>query len=477
MLLNSIHLIAYATGGILVFNHISSELLMRLKNLYSIIELMTVILVILLLISLITPIFVNLKMNARTALCKGHLRQIGVLLTAYQSDENGYLPNDDAFRHHVDGAICPYNCGQVHISGDIKNPDVGNNAFYQNWNGHLLPYMDLKINSNYTRYAMVTKVGSTRFDSSQLGGPMNPPPADVLKDGWALVDDAYQVGGHQDLKSFICPEIHQNTFDVAASLTFNGIKIPRIAQLCTGGPLAFKDVPGYDYQMTGGVPTTYLANNVFFGAGIGKNSKRVDDFIDISQKAFLIEGGIADAYGTGANGEAGGVYYGVDGWNGRQFDGGDLSVSGILYQTAAGIHKLSYVHDNQTNFWVMNSKLWGLYFPNMNRDFGMDVATKFNAHYAGKAYMASGTNTSGGFIGFSIVSYIYPGEKGETFDEFFKALSVTTPTNYLPFIDEPNDFHYLVGNMNVLFGDGSVFTKDQGWLCNNRRQIGQTTME
>lgn len=39
------------------------------------------------------------------------------------------------------------------------------------------------------------------------------------------------------------------------------------------------------------------------------------------------------------------------------------------------------------------------------------------------------------------------------------------------FIDEPNDFNYLVGNMNVLFGDGSVLSKDQAWLCNNRDKI------
>ena len=441
---------------------------------FSIIEMMTVVLVVLLLISLSIPIFINLKMNAKNALCKNQLRQIGVLITSYQSGNNGYLPNDDAFRHHSNGAICPYNCGQVHYSGDIRNPDVGNNAFYQNWNGHLLPYLDIKLKDNYTRYAMVTKIGSTRFDSSQLGGPPNPSPTDIFKNGWVVVDAAYQEGGYQDLKTFICPEIHQSAFDVAVALAYNDIRIPRIAQLGPGGPKAFKDLPGFDYGMGGGVPTTYLANTVFFGAGVGINSKRIDQIENFSQKALTIEGGIADTFGTGANGEAGGVYYTVDGWNGKQFDGGDLSVSGILYQTTAGIHKLSFVHDNQNEFWVMNSKLWGLYFPNMNRDYGMDVATKFNARFAGKAYMASGTNTSGGFIGFSIVSFIYPGDNGETYKDFFTGLSIATPTNYLPFVDSPNAFNYLTGNMNVLFGDGSVDTKDQGWLCNNRRQIGQT---
>ena len=450
---------------------------MNKKFKFSIIELMTVVLIILLLISLIVPVFTNLKMNARTSLCKGNLRQVGTLITSYQSDNGGYLPNDDAFRHHFDGAICPYNCGKPHKSGDIPNPEVGNNSFYQNWNGHLLPYLDVKLPDRYTRYAMVTKVGTTRYDAAQLGGPANPPPPDVLKNGWIVIDDALRIGGHQDLKSFICPEIHQNTFDVAASNKFNGVRIPRIQQLSTNGPSAFKDIPGFTYGMSGGVPTTYLANKIFFGEGIDINSQRTDEINEISQKVLLIEGGIADTFGDNSNGAISSVYYTAGGWDGMQYDGGELSTSGILFKTTASLHKLSYVHDNLNEFWIMNSQLYVLYFPNMNRDFGMEVANKFNTQFMGKAYMASGSNTSSGFIGFSIISFIYPGEKGETFDNFFKSLSITTPTNYIPFVDEPNDFHYLTGKMNVLFGDNSVQTKDQAWLCNNRRKIALPSKE
>lgn len=443
---------------------------MKINSKFSIIELLTVVLIILLLISLTIPIFINLKMNARTAICKSNLRQIGTLITSYQSDHNGYLPNDDAFRHHTDGTICPYNCGQPHISGDIPNPSVGDNAFYQNWNGHLLPYLDVHLPDRYTRYAMVTKVGTTRFDASQLGGPANPPPSDVLKNGWIVIDDALRVGGYNDLKFFICPEIHQNTFDVAAALTFNNVRIPRIQQLSTNGPSAFKDIPKMTYGMSGGVPTTYLANKIFFGAGIDINSYRMDEIAEISQKVMLIEGGIVDTFGTNSNGAISSVYFTAGGWDGIQYDGGDLTSTGILFKTTASLHKLSYVHDNQDQFWIMNSQSGVLYFPNMNRDFGGELAAKFNTEFAGKAYMVSGTNSSGGFLGYSIVSYIYPGDNGETFAPFFTSLSIKVPTNYLPFIDEPNDYKYLTGNMNVLMGDGSATTQDQAWLINNRRK-------
>ena len=457
---------------------------MKSKKFFSIIEMMTVVLIVLLLLSLSIPVFVNLKMNAKTAICKNHLHQLGVLFTSYQTDQNGYLPNDEAYTWHLDdNTLCGYSlttCKRKHITHDIPETSKGSNAYYRNWNGHLLPYLNFNLPDKYTRQAMVTKVGTTRYDPAQLGGPANKPPADVLKNGWIVVDDALQVGGYQDLKTFICPEIHGSTFDVAAAIKFNGVQIPRIQQLCTGGVTsqsAFRDSPGFTYGMTGGVPTTYLANELFFGEGVRVNSKRVDEISQYSEKVLLIEGGLADAYGDGSNGAIGSVYYSVAGWNGDQYDGGDLTSSDILRPDKGQFQKLSYVHDNQDKFWIMNSQMYILYFPNMNRDYGMEVATKFNQHFEGKAYMASGTNTSSGFIGFSIVSFIDPGNLGDTFKDFFASLSITYPKNYTPFIDDQNDYKYLTGKMNVLLGDGSVSTKDQAWLCNNRRKIGMLSKE
>ena len=107
----------------------------------------------------------------------------------------------------------------------------------------------------------------------------------------------------------------------------------------------------------------------------------------------------------------------------------------------------------------------------MNRDSAMKIASKFNFHFNGKAAMISSCQTSSGFFGFSIVSFIDP-QYGDIFKYFFTANHTGVPlTNFLAFIDESNECNFLTGNMNVLFGDGSIATKDQAWMCNNRRQI------
>ena len=146
---------------------------------------MTVILVILLLISLIIPIFTNVKMNAKTTLCKSQMRQIGVLITTYVADNRGYLPDDrreDYFRG-------------------------GNNELYENWNSHLLPYACPRITS-YTECLKLVSTGDV-----WIYGNVNPPysssPANPLTDGWVVVKDAYLKGGFDELKVFICPEIHK----------------------------------------------------------------------------------------------------------------------------------------------------------------------------------------------------------------------------------------------------------------------------
>jgi len=423
---------------------------------FSIIELLTVVMIILVLLTLIIPMFTNLKRNARTSLCRNNLRQVGILINSYQTDHSGYLPYKNA-----NGAYS--NDGG---KSDIPKPLVGNSELYRFWNGHLLPYLSVNLPDQYSRYAMVTKAGVTRFSHSQLGGALNSAPTDVLKNGWAVVDDAFRKGGYQDLKTFICPEIHQNTFDVRAYVDYNGVKIPRISQLVRQG---FQDQEGYGYGMNGGVPTTYLANDLFFGYLENSNSYRISSIDDISNKALIIEGGFlfdpihAPYYSvTHSN------YYGVD-------DGSDLSSSVVLSKNSH--QKTSYVHDSYDKFWVMNSKIWSYYFPSMwmGRDNAMELASKFNIQFSGKASMISGCQTSSGFFGFSIVSFVDP-ENGEIFKDFFKANNPGVALgNFEAFTDLPNEYQYLTGNMNVLFGDGSVLNKEQAWLCNNRRQIAMFT--
>lgn len=422
---------------------------MKSKNAFSIMELMVVVLVILLLISLTVPVFVTLKQNARTAICKENLRQVGVLLTSYQSDHNGHLPNDAA---GVD-----YSADPKH--SDIPRPvhsnplDGPNNMFYQNWNGHLLPYMDVNLPDKYTRRAMVTKLGCTRTNDGQLGsGVIGTPPPNPLKNGWVVVDDAFRNGGYQDLKIFICPEIHQNTIDIAVTIKYNGVRIPRISQLVNQG---IADVAGSDYEYNGGIPTTYYANRTFFGYGAGINSYRMDQIAESSQKAFIIEGGLADPFGTGSNGEVGCVYYDLRDFFYPRFD-----------PKEAQFQRLNFVHDNQNELWLFKTACWGA-------GLAGDISTKFNNHFKGRASMILGEDYAKTWGGFDliIVSYIYP-DNGNIFKDFFDANKTGFPVNpYFNFVDEPNEFHYVTGNMNVLFGDNSVATKDHAWLTQNRQKI------
>lgn len=123
--------------------------------------------------------------------------------------------------------------------------------------------------------------------------------------------------------------------------------------------------------------------------------------------------------------------------------------------------------------------LFFYYFPSMwmDQNSKTEYAEKFNLQFTGKASMVRGSNnyTEESTIGFDIISYVNPYlnsvslSGGTIFDNFFKKNDPGTPLRpFVAFTDQPNDYKYLVGNMNVLFGDGSVMLKDNAWLCNNR---------
>jgi type II secretory pathway pseudopilin PulG len=411
---------------------------MKAKKTFSIIELMTVVLVVLLLMTLLLPTFSKLKMSARASLCKNQMRQLGILMTAYGSEHDGYLPNDNLT--------------------DIKKTAISNNELYANWNGHLLPYVDVGVKS-YNRTSKLRCDGEVyTYDYVYGKNTGTVKPANELDGGWVVIRDAAYKGGFNDLRSFICPEVFSNTYDVGVSNDFQGLQIPRISQLANWqGFVNF----GYGF-LGGGTPDTYLANDVFFGfdgPNMGpQNSLRIDQISNVSKKAFLVEGGLAWAKGT--NGEPEYLYY--------RISKGYLGTNGIS-KTGTGGHVLNYVHDTNEVFWVMNCQLYQ-YFPSfwMQWNPKREIATKFNNTFAGKASMVEGD------YGYSIVSYIDPSDK--PFDSFF----IANPPGValLPFVrfDEP-EFHYLTGSMNILLGDGSVATKDQAWLSMNRNLIGQLSKE
>lgn len=218
---------------------------------------------------------------------------------------------------------------------------------------------------------------------------------------------------------------------------------------------------GYGF-LGGGTPSTYLANDVFFGFDgpwmPPQKSLRLDQISDISNKALLVEGGLA--WAKGSNGEPEYLYY--------RLSKGYLGVNGIS-KGGTGGHVLNYVHDASEPYWVMHCQLYQ-YFPSfwMGGNEKREIAEKFNVAFAGKAAMVAGD------YGYSIISYLDPANK--PFDSFF--LKNPPGVALLPFetFNEP-EFHYLTGNMNVLFGDGAVSTKDQAWLSMNRIRIGSLTAE
>ena len=424
---------------------------MHLKKFFSIVELMTVILVVLLLISLTIPTFLNLKMNARTAICKGQLRQIGVLITSYAASNNGYLPNDDAANRTLNWLPRLYS--------DLGWSNPNDNSLYADWNGHLLPFIDTNI-KNYSRSVKVTIDGNVRTSTGTT------PPSDPLTKGWAVVNDAYLKGGYQDLKIFICPEIYSNTYDVRASDLGNGRRFPRIklAEYC-----------GFDLlnnsYLGGGIPTTYIANSYFFGKNVNQGDKvdslRIDELADISHKAFLLEGGIAHA---ADNWSAGSIYFG----GGDQTDIADLGLQTYVNKFGKnenyGFHKLSFVHDNKKVFWksTMNN------YYDVGQEINQNTVNEFNIAFEGKAYMLPSFNPSGPTT-FHIVTFIDP-EKGATFKNFYTTKGIGSPPKDFRIYDE-EEYHYLTGSTDILFGDGSVLTKDQGWLYNNRSKIAKKTKE
>ena len=356
---------------------------MKQKLKFSIIELMTVVLIILLLISLIVPSFSQLKMKARASLCKNQMRQLGILITSYASEYGGYLPND--------------------LKTDIRPTSISNNEFYANWNGHLLPYIDSGIKS-YNRTSKLRCDGEVyTYDYVYGKNKGTTTPDEPLDGGWVVIKDAAYNGGFNELKLFICPEVHSNTYDVGVSNDFNGLKIPRVSQMAHWqGFVNF----GYGF-LGGGIPDTYLANDIFFGFDgpwmPPQMPLRLDQINTVSKKAFLIEGGLGWAKGT--NGEPEYLYY--------RISKGYLAANGIS-KTGTGGHVLNYVHDTSDVFWVMNCQLYN-YFPNywMAWDPKREIATKFNNAFSGKAMMVEGD------YGYSIISYLDPADK--PFDAFFLA--------------------------------------------------------
>jgi hypothetical protein len=416
----------------------------------------------------------KLKMNARTAICKSQLRQISVLFTAYAATYNGHLPNDSTYSYS-DPA---YMGGTRHI-GDIPKPTVGNASLYSYWNGHLLPFLDTPI-KNLDAGTKITIDGKVRWVDSITGqSGIDTRPANPLAGGWAIITDASTKGGFGDLKTFICPEIF-NTFDVRVMLK-NGIKQPRMHLNTYSGAEYY----GFGY-MNVPIPTTYMANSSFFGYNQvyreDVDSKRLDQISEISKKVLLIEGGLANP----SWGEDNGCPYFFAG-NQSNIIGRSLAISAYqigFRKSETYAHRYSFVHDDKEEFWstlgdtTASSSPYYYFDGNHCSD---STANEFNQRFSGKAYLLPYSAVSE-HRGYHVVSFVAPinengtlNDFGIQFDNFLKARGVGT--RYTKYEHYESDYQYLTGNMDVLFGDGSVGTKDHAWLLNNRLRISSDSVK
>ena len=440
---------------------------MRVKKSFSIIELMTVVLIVLLLMSLTIPIFVSLKSKARSAICTNQLRQTGVMMTSYISSYDGYLPN---------WRSTDMKAGYIKVD---YNPDT--NYYYSKWTGHLTPFLEDSIKS-FHRDAILSTDGFV-----YSGGSATPPKDPKRMKGYNIINEAFRNGGLGGLKALICPEIHGNTYDVNFSNANLGLQFPKI----NFGGIGDKSSRGLGidaqgWSVEGSIPTTYAANTDFFGRPpygfnlVSKplpktpsyDSKRIDNITDVGHKAFLIESGLLASSGHRSDDS----YYG----GGDNTETEHLTLSGYsnklgkdtAIRDGPGHHYLNFTHDSQGEFWTTYGD------PDGKWSWSPDAVNRFNDAFRGKACLVPSGE------GYDIVSFVDP-SGGALFASFFANPSNAGFAKYRPtFIpyknfklyDEP-EFHYMVGKMNVLFGDGSVKTVDMEWLLNNRAKIAKLQKE
>lgn len=431
---------------------------------FSIIEMMTVLVIILIIMSLMMPLLDDVKMNARTTICANQMRQLGVFITNYASDNNGYLPNDD----YLDAPYKETLGGPQYVNG-----------FYGHWQGHLSPYFETKLPQKYRRDVSGYVVGSEVIIKNV---PTAASPYGKFQEGWIVLDDAINKGGHDSYTALICPEAYR-TKDMIQYVN-SGINVPRISLLM------------YSYGWTG-IPTTYMANALYFGRN-GWNNKlnqswRLSDIPNLNETALLIEGGNT----TSNMNNSQSPYYTLNLY--LAYEGPDIKAIwnrlprvgepvGPGTRNWLGWHKMNFVHDKKREFWTLggHNEKRDFYFDNTDPTYYSKILPfmqAFNDKFKGQAIMASGGVHDNGFSTyFGIVSFVDP-QGGVIYQEFFQNNKNLIPNDWLSNIvkngnwvhfnaEEAIDYHYLVGDMNVLTGDGSVTKKDNAWLFNNRIRFG-----
>lgn len=406
---------------------------------FSLIELMTVIIVILVLITLAIPSLNKLRLKARTIVCANQLKQLGVLLSTYANDNNGRLPYS---RNNPNYSV-----------GSYSYKDKSYGKLYGSWAGHLIPYFDIKLTTwdrgNYYHdgarqgpgYSIVFTQNTDNITSDdEVSSNEN-------HKNWKLLNDMFYEGGYGDLKMFICPEAVTSYNALAFAQDRN---IPRVSGI-------MPPTSGYGLY---GLPSSYLANGQLFS---GVQSKRIED---VNKTNYLLLegcdhfsqylGGICTPADYKKFFELTSIYGGsvnnvISGWGPTA-----QSPSSLPSNMAA-----SFYHDNTEEVWYS----WRGKLPLS------DIYKYNNAFYpyAAASYMWDASQYKWGVL----TSNQYPGEEWQNFELPFTKGNF----NIYRYYSKDQKANYMFGEMNLLMADLSVKKSHIGWMFENAKYLGVDTSE
>jgi prepilin-type processing-associated H-X9-DG protein len=140
------------------------------KSIFTLIELLVVIAVIIMLISMLLPALGKARGTAREIVCSGNLRQIGLALCSYNTDNNDFYP---PWYTKING-VNEYWPRIFALADYLQNPGAGNNLFrcqasaFDHYQSASSAY-PWSYNCNY---AYNSELGATNFNSYYTAGPV-----------------------------------------------------------------------------------------------------------------------------------------------------------------------------------------------------------------------------------------------------------------------------------------------------------------
>lgn len=409
---------------------------------FSLIEMMTVIVVILIIATLLVPTLNNLRQKAKTTICAQQLKQLGVLLSTYANDNGGYLP----YSYRGDPGW------PIYYKNSSYRDDPSKGRLYGAFSGHLIPYMNIDLKNWNFGDSTFPGYNFTTSDIAQSAATKSNPEAN----NWQLIHNMYFEGGHGPLKMFVCPEILNNPYPYYLDQDH---QVPNFYGIMS------------TWAKTFGLPTTYKANGELFGNRRYKSrSLKLEDvnkknilLLEGGQTSVHTDNGDGHTFTAGQRGFARFFSFTNSGsFAANNLNNGKRDANGY-FKTGPNRHTL-YMHDDSNELWISDG--------GGTRSFNKIIRfNKINAPYAA----ASGSYLPGGtFGGTSVASSVYPGKNYEIFN-VKSILGITRTLNekkhyYREDIGAASAFGY----MNILTADLSVKKAFIGWIYENGRDLGTT---